>query len=167
MKHIIHSIASRHLLCSVYNDDDTLIIGNHVVDIPADFDSISMDTFFTDKVYPSIESMLNPVVSDKTQIEASPVLIAMESAKELIKWDLIRQIKNNNEITLDELIAYTESTHGWENSGLVLKMLSEYILLAAQKELVELTDNSKDYYFAVLKQIIINSSDEQLRAMLD
>jgi hypothetical protein len=64
------------------------------------------------------------------------------------------------------VIDLTELNFGWENAGLVLKMLSEYVALAAKKGLVVLESNTKDYYFAVLKQIIINSSDEQLREML-
>jgi len=166
MKHTLHSISNGHILCDIFDDNDNLIIGNYMHNLPANFEEAQTESVFVDSIYPAIEYMINPVVSDKVQIEASPVLVAMESAKEQIKWALISYIKNNPEITLDDIIDYTELNFGWENAGLVLKMISEYVKLAEQKGILTLADNSKEYFFAVIKSIILSSTDEQLQEML-
>jgi len=166
MKHILHSILNGHILCDIFDDNDTLIIGSYMHNIPANFEESQTESVFIDAIYPAIETMLNLVISDKVQIDASPVLVAMEDAKEQIKWALISYIKSNTETTLDSVIEYTELNYGWENAGLVMKMISEYVKLAEQKGLLTIADSSKEYYFAVIKSIILSSTNEQLQEML-
>ena len=89
MKYILHSISNGHILCDIFDDNDNLIIGNYMHNVPANFDESQIQSIFTDSIYPAIELMINPIVSDKVQIEASPVLVAMESAKETIDPDSV------------------------------------------------------------------------------
>lgn len=162
MKHTILSTANNILIADIFDDNDNLILGNLSCNI-SDAQKNDIDNFIVNNIYQQFEPQ---PISDKTMIEASPVLIAIEEAKETMKWDLIRYIKENPECFLEEVIDYTEFHYGWENSGLVMKMISEYIKLAEQKGLITLSNNSKEYYFAVLKQIIIASTEEQLQEML-
>lgn len=167
MKYKIHSISNSYIFCDISDDNDNLIIGNYMHQIPPNFDDSQIESVFIDSIYPAIKQMTaQPIVSDKINIDASPVLVAMENAKESMKWDLIQYLKVHPDANLPELLDYTESNYGWENSGLVLKMISEYVKLAEQKGLLTLADSSKEYYFAVIKSIILNSSDDQLQEML-
>ena len=163
MNHTIHSITNHLIILDIFDDDGTLIIGNYSCNIPNDITNI--EAFVVDIIYPSFV-IAEQQVSDKQMIEASPILVAMETAKESMKWGLILKIKEVPEITLDSLIGYAEETYGWDNAGLIPKMIFEYVTLAGQKGFVTLNGSTKGYYFEVLKQIILNSTDDQLMEML-
>ena len=163
MNHTIHSINNHLIILDVFDDDGTLIIGNYSCNVPKDITDI--EAFVVNTVYTSFV-LAEQQVSDKQMIEASPVLVAMETAKESMKWGLILKIKEIQEIALDSLIGYAEETYGWDNAGLIPKMIFEYVTLAGQKGFITIEGSSKEYYFEVLKQIILNSTGDQLMEML-
>ena len=165
MKRIIHKVSNGHITVSVYDDDNNLIIGNYMQSIPANADP---EQFVVDRVYPIIETIITPEPEPETiQIDASPILQAVEIAKETIKWQAIQHIKTNPDVSLTDFTAHVDQTYGWSEAGLIMKLLHEYVIQAEKKQMIPaLESNTKEYFFAVLKQIVINSTDEQLTEAL-
>lgn len=156
---------NNHIYCDIIDDDNNLILGGYMHSIeqePAD-----MAAFFAERIYPQITAMLTPEPkTDTVQIEASPILQAMEATKESLKFDLIAYIKLHPTITLSDFIAYCDQTFGWQEAGFVMKMMYEYINQAEKKGMVELPGTSKEYYFEVLRQIVLGSTDDELKERL-
>ena len=165
MKYKVHSIKNNHICCDILNDDDTLIMGGYmqcIETVPTD-----MDAFFTERIYPQITAMLAPgPETDTILIEASPILQAMENTKESLKFDLIAYIKSHPAVTLTDFLAYCDQAFGWQEAGFVMKMMYEYINQAEKKGMVELSGTSKEYYFEVLRQIVLGSTDDELKERL-
>ena len=162
MKHIIHNTKNNILNCSIFEDNDDLIIGNYSCNLSKKITDI--DSYIVNHIYPA---MIKEEESENQTIEASPILMAMETSKEALKFELISYIKANPEITLDGFLSYCAQTFGWQEAGFVLKMMYEYVNQAVKKKMIpDLESQTKDYYFAVLKQIIVNSTDDELKERL-
>ena len=166
MKHKFHTIKSGHIFCDIFDDQDNLIIGNYMSPVGSVPDDI--DIYITTYIYPAIETMITPEPESETvQIDASPILQAVETSKETIKWQAIQYIKTNPDVTLADFQDHIEQTYGWSEAGLIMKLLHEYVIQAEKKQMIPALDsNGKEYFFAVLKQIITNSTDEQLMEAL-
>lgn len=165
MKHILHTIKNGHILYDILDDDDNLIVGG--ISQPYSGAVENIDNYIVEHVYPSIETMLNPVESATKTIEASPILQAMEYTKESIKFNLVAYIKAYPDISLSDFLTYCESTFGWQEAGFIMKMIYEYVNQAAVKHIITLPEGaSKENYFAIIKAIIVNNSVEELQEML-
>jgi len=164
MKHKIHFIKNGHISYDILDDFDNLIVGG--VSQPYSGTTETAGAYIIERVYPNIEAMLNPPVIETKTIEASPILQAMEETKESIKFDLIEYIKSNPEVTLTDFLSYCENKFGWQEAGFAMKMIYEYVNAAERHEMLSLMDTSKEYYFDILKMIIIKNSLEALHEML-
>jgi len=165
MKYKLHGIKSNHIFCDILDDAGKLILGNHMHCVSST--PVDMDLFFEERIFPEIAAMLTLAIEPETKsIEASPILQAMEDTKESIKFDLIAYIKANPTVELAAFLSYCDQAFGWQNSGYALKMIYEYVREAEKKKMVDLTGSTKEYYFAVLKMIILNSTDDELKERL-
>lgn len=165
MKHIIHSIKNGHLVFDILDDNDKLIVGG--ITQPYYRLAEDVDKYIEDYVYSEIEATMNTVVKNTRLIEASPILQAMEETKENTKFELVSYIKANPDVSFVDFLDYCEDHFGWQEAGLIMKMIYEYVTQAVYKNIISIPDNSsKEYYFEIIKAIIINNSTEELEEML-
>lgn len=96
------------------------------------------------------------------QPEKKSILVNIEDDKERLKWIAVSEIKQNPEITSEEFL----NKLSWQDVGIVQAVIYQYAKMAVDKGMVSGSLENIDDCWKILKEIILNTSDTDLREML-